>query len=89
MSYPLERAVSTHRHAFKGVSFIYYFIASKLKWVGATSARSASSNFEYELSDGRVLCAHCAQEYKHAIVSHRLVTHAPNCDACDFRLSDF
>ena len=46
-------------------------------------------NFEYELSDGRVLCAHCAQEYKHAIVSHRLVTHAPNCDACDFRLSDF
>ena len=46
-------------------------------------------NFEYELSDGRVLCAHCAQEYKHAIVSHRLVTHAPNCDACDFTLGDF
>lgn len=46
-------------------------------------------NFEYELSDGRVLCSHCAQEYKHAIVSHRLVTHAPNCDVCDFRLGDF
>ena len=45
-------------------------------------------NFEYELSDGRVLCPHCAQEYKHAIVSHRLVTHAPNCDACDFMLSE-
>ena len=46
-------------------------------------------NIEYELSDGRVLCPHCAQEYKHAIVSHRLVTHAPNCDACDFTLGDF
>ena len=45
-------------------------------------------NFEYELSDGRVMCAHCAQSHKHAIVSHRLVTHAPNCDACDFRLSE-
>jgi hypothetical protein len=46
-------------------------------------------NIEYELSDGRVLCAHCAQECKRDIVSHRLVTHAPNCDACDFSLSDF
>ena len=46
-------------------------------------------SIEYELSDGRVLCSHCAQECKHSVVSHRLVTHAPNCDACDFRLSDF